>query len=358
MDKKQEQQIERAVSDNKLNKFNFTKKTVYSALSLLICVILIFVMSLTQAVFDASLLRTLSYWVSLSILVALCIFGMTAGQQVGDDYFKNLPNGLFRTALKKFVKAFQRVNDSVLFAYFEDWLIFYRERKLKRKIEQLLKDNGIKQMEVLNLDVKEVEKLTDYYKKSWVGTDYEGKYKNDETYFLVYTEEQIEIIKYCLTGKVKVSNLPRSFFVDAFNQSEKDMWESSAKSGKKKSMYLSANYIYKILALIAISVATSGLVPGSKDLGNGQVWISLAQRLFCLSTAYVWGIYVGYELTKMDSSYLEFKTDILNLYYEEFNLKIFVPENIEEKAKKGYEEANVEYGEPRESSEPSEQQEE
>ena len=335
MNENSENKVSKSFVDNKLSKYGVTKKTAYSVGGMLICIFLIIVLSITQAQFDTSLIATVAFWIDFVILAGLCIYGMISGQQTGDDMARNNPNGAFRSSLKKFSFSFARLDNLMLFAYFDEWLDWYRERKLKKKIEGFLKDNGIHQMDVLKLDLSEIDCLKEPFKKEWPNGE-------KDTYFLTYTDEQIDIIKYCLTGNVKVSKLPRTFFVDAFYHSEKDMWESAAKSTKKKSAFLSINYIYRIVALLVISILSAGLVPGGAEgAGQAAVWLSLAKRVFCVTTAFLWGIFIGFELVKIDISYLDFKTDVLNLYYQECELNIYSPNSLEEKAKKIYEENQV-----------------
>ena len=330
-----ENKVNKSFVDGKLNRYGATKKTAYSIGGMFICIFLIIVLSITQAQFDTSLIATVTFWIDFTILAGLCIYGMISGQQTGDDVSRNNPNGAFRSSLKKFGNSFNRLDGLMLFAYFDEWLEWYRERKLRKKIESFLKDNGIHQMDVLKLDLSELENLTEPYKKEWLNGE-------KDTYFLTYTREQIEIIKFCMTGNIKVSKLPRAFFVNAFYNSEKDMWESAANSGRKKSMFLSVNYIYRIVALLIISVLSAGLVPGAEGgAGQAAVWLSLAKRIFCVTTAFLWGIFIGFEMVKIDISYLDFKTDVLNLYYQECELNIYIPNSLEEKARKIYEENQV-----------------
>lgn len=332
------EKLEKAIIQNKLNSYGVTRKTLYSFGSVLVCIGLVIVLSVTQAIFDTSILFTVAFWVEFAILAGLSIFGMITGQQVGDDMSRNNPKGQFRMSLSRYSNIYQIINSCALFAFFEDWLDNYRERKLKRKIENVLKDAGIKQMEVLDLDLSELEKLKQPYKKSWKDTIYEGKYKGDTTYFLSCSDEQIELIRAALTGKIRVSKLPRSFFMNALNTSEKDMWESAARQGTKKASYMSVNYVYKLLMLLALSVLSAGLTPGlTEGVSAATIWLSLMKRLFCLITAYVWGIYIGHQIVRIDITYLDFKIDILSLYNDEVKTNIYKLKSIEKQAQIEYE---------------------
>ena len=335
---KSEDLIENKFLDSKLEKFGITRKTVYATLSMVIAIALIVVLSLVNADFDINALKTTKFWTNFAILAGLSIVGMVMGIQSGKDMSQNNKIGAFRKSLEKFSTIFKKIDEIMLFAYFEDWLQIFREKKRKEKIERIIKDCGIKQLEVLDLDLSEISMLTKPYKKEWA-KDSERHYGNGEeiTYFLSCTEEQIETIKYCLSGKVKVSAIPKSFFTDATNQSEKDMWESASKASKKKSLFLGSNYLYKLLGLLAISALFAGLDPStSGDISSGKMWTLMMTRIFCLLTSYFWGIFVGFEYVKIDTTYINFKTLILNQYFEEYQLKIFVPKTIEEISKEQY----------------------
>ena len=337
--------VEQQMDDNKsLNKYRMSKKTLFSMLSIAVCIILIIVLSVTGALFNPEVLKDVTYWINVILSCAICIFGMITGQQMGDDMSRNNPLGQFRKSLKKYSSSYKKVDEGKMSSHFEDWLDLYRQKKIFRKMRRLLKDNGVHQMEVLDLDLSELSNLKTPWKKDWEHTPSYNKYYDEErkeaiTYFLSYTEEQIEVIEYCIQGKVKVSILPPSFFMDALNQSERDIWESAANSSKKKNLYLSSSYAYRLMALVAVSIVFAGLQPQAYDEYSITLAIvNLVSRIFTLTMAVIWGIYIGFELVKIDISFIDFKTDILSQYANEYEDGSYKPETIEERAKRIYEE--------------------
>ena len=337
--------INKAWLSGKLDRYGMTKRSIYSMLSVIACIGFIIVLSIAQATFNPEKLKSIAYWVNLSIQVAVSIFGMIAGKQAGDDMGRNAPDGQYRTTLRNYGVIISRIKELEIYAYLSDWLVIYREKKLKEKIKNLLYENGIKQLEVLDLDFSELDCLLEKgYMKDWSQTPYRAKYFNEKeeksiTYFVSYTREQIALIRFIKEGKVKVSEVPISFFISAINESTKDMWESSAKANKKKGLYLGSSYLYKIISLAFVSVMTAGLEPLINGGTNqSQVWLDTISRIFTLILAVVWGFFIGMELVKIDLNYLEFKQEILNLYLEEYRNKIFVPKSVEEKAKEQYKE--------------------
>lgn len=339
-----ETKIEEKLDKKGLAKYKMSKKTLFSTLSLAVCVILIVVLSVTSAAFNPELLKDVVYWINVALSCSICIFGMITGQQMGDDMARNNPIGQFRKSLGNYATTFKRIDEGKKSSYFEDWLDLYRQKKIFRKMRRLLKDNGVHQMEVLDLDMQELDNLKYPWKKDWAESPYFNKYydeKRDQaiTYFLSYTPDQIEVIRYCLEGKVKVSILPKSFFMDALNQSERDIWESAANSSKKKNLFLGSNYAYRLIALVALSIVLGGLRPSSyEDYSISTAVINLVARIFTLTMAVVWGIYLGFELVKMDISFIDFKVEILNQYANEYDNGDYTPETIEERAKRIYEE--------------------
>ena len=338
-----ENKIEKAVEKNKLAKYGVTKKSLYSILSVIFCLLLIVTISVTGAQYKPELLRDPVYWVGVAINSGLCIYGMITGQQMGDDMARNNPNGQFRLSLSNYKVAFKNVDESKASSYFSEWLENYREKKIKMKIRRHLKDNGIHQMEVLDLSQDELENLLTPWKKDWKNTPWEEKYYKESTnesitYFLAYNEEQIQIIRECLVGKIKVSQLPESFFMNAFNQTEVDTWESAGNSSKKKNMFLGVSYAYRLGGLFLFSAILQGLWRDPNQVYNwSQIFIDLTARVFVVLTAVVWGIYVGMEMVKIDIMYIDFKSDVLNKCYREIRDGEYKPESIEEKAKKQYE---------------------
>lgn len=332
--------LDASMETEKIKKIGATKKTWFSLLSIGACLGLIIVISVVQVIFDPNVIYDTQFQINFIILAAISIFSMITGQGIGDDSGRNNPQGQFRKSLSRFGAIFDKIEIKKWFAFFADWLENYRERKLRKKIESTLKDEGVYQMEVLDLDQSELHELEKPYKKDWKNTIHEGKYKDDTTYFLSYSEDQIDVIRYCLQGKVKVSRLPESFFLSALNQSTLDMWESAAHSKKKKNSYVKASYVYRLLGMLAISVLFSGMQPvdGTGSGSAGSVAVTLFTRIFTMVVSVVWGIFIGYELVKIDIMYIDFKSDILNQYYNEWDNGMYVHETLEEKARRAYEE--------------------
>lgn len=342
-----ENKVNKAFVEGRMEKYGITRKTIYSSVSIIACIALIVVFSLTQAYFDPSKLKTLDYWVSLAIQIAICIFGMIAGKQSGDDISRNKKGGRYRMSLGAYTEIIKLIKDMGLYSYIGDWLEDYRQRKLQDKIRMVLGDNGIRQPEVLDLNFSDLPNLKKGgWQKNWENTPYKLKYwkeKEERSYtnFLEYTDHQIEIIKAIKEGKVRVSRLPSTFFVNAFSETERDEWESSARAAKKKGLYLGANYIYKIVSMAIFSVLLTGLEVLTTDSGDAaetaRMWLTIVSRISTLIMSYIWGAIVGFNMVKIDNEYLDFKISTMTTMTEEFKNGTYKKMSAQEMADAAYE---------------------
>jgi hypothetical protein len=338
--------VGKAFVQGKMEKYGITRKSAYSILSLLACIALIVVLSVTRAYFDPHKLETIEYWVSLMIQVAICIFGMISGKQAGGDVAMNTPNGRYSVSLRAYSLVIGTIKELGLYAYIGDWLENYRQRKLDEKIRMVLGDVGIRQMEVLDLDFQELDNLrTAGWEKNWDGTPFRAKYWDEKeqishTYFVSYTEHQINVIRAVKEGKVKVSPLPSTFFVSAFSESERDEWESSANAAKRKGMYLGVNYGYRIIGMSLFSIMITGLqvmATAGDETAKMEMLLSMVSNIGTLIMSYLWGVAVGYNIVKIDNDYIDFKASTMTLMVDEYKIGTYKIKSVEEQAKDAHE---------------------
>lgn len=329
--------VEREFENNKLLKYGITRKSIYAISSVLICIVLVIVLSLVQAGFDIRKLSQLVFWIEFAILAGLSIFGMMGGQRTSDDVQRNKPDGVFRKKLRKLNNLINGLTSTIFYAFFGDWLYQYRLKKLQKKKERFLMDLGVKQMEVLDLDFCDLDSLKAPFKKDWKGTIYEGKYKNDITYFLSCSDEQIEAIRFVLNGGIKVSNLPTDYFTTAVTINEDDMWESASKQDTKKAIFTAVNYSYRLVMLLVVCMVMTAITANIFEESTAETLLNLVKRVFCIMTAYFWGIFIGAEIVRIDTAYIEFKISILEQYKIECEQGLYVHKSLEDMAKEEYE---------------------
>jgi len=352
---KQQKKDLRALVDGKMDDYGVTKKTVYSVLGLLGCLFLVIVLSITGANFDPAVFLTWDYWVMLIIDYAIAIFSMITGRQMGDDMNRNSPEKQYRRELRNYSIQYKRIEDGRMEAHFPTWLGIRRDKKRVDKIHDILKDWHIFQFEVLDLDVSELGNLKNPYKKEWKGTPYYEKYLHEElnpdtneketvsrTYFKTMSKDQIEVIKAILEGKITVSDVSSSYFLNALKGMSTDEWERAAKAEKKKSTFLTSGYMYRLISMFALSIVLNGIAPSPYGSSASTIWLNIARRVFVMVMSTTWGIYLGMKVVDMDCVFLCFKTLILTEYANDVDSGEFKFKTEEEIAKEQYERKRAE----------------
>ena len=333
-----------AIIEGKMDLYGMTKKTIYSVAGILGCLVLTIVMSITGMGFDPAVFFTWNYWTGMIVQFGIAIFAMITGKQIGDDTNRNKPNGQYRVELKRYKAEYDIIDARSIFDYFDTWLEIYREKKLEKKIIQTLREFGMKQNELLDLDLRDIPNLENPWVKNWEGTPFYEKYYNpktgeSKTIFKSLSETQREALRSIMTGAVKVSYVSPSYFMNALKGTATDEWERAARADKKRAGQLASGYTYRIFAILIFSVITNGLIT-VPYASAGEVALNIASRLFVLVTSVVWGIYLGFKIVEMDQVFLAYKTYILKLYREDSEKGKFQHETIEEEAKRELDEYN------------------
>lgn len=330
----------RALVEGKLEQYGATKRTMYSIIGILGCLLLTVVMSITGLGFDSSAFMTWDYWTGMIIQFGIAIFAMITGEQMGDDTQRNKPNSQFRRELDHYRKERERIDSLSIFDHFEAWLSWYRYRKLQKKIRDTIHEFAIKQDEVLNLDLTDVDKLAEPYEKDWTGTPYYDKYLNPRTgksvtRFLSLSDDQREALKAVLSGAVKMPEVSSSYFMNALKGTSVDEWERASKADGKKGQKLASGYSYRMVSMLLVSLVINGLMPMPYESASA-VALNIATRMFVLVSSAVWGIFLGFKIVEMDIVFLSYKTYILKLYCDEYESKKFSPYTVEEQADREY----------------------
>jgi len=339
--------------EGKIDEYGMTKKTLYSVFGILGCLLLTIVMSITGMGFNPDVFMTWNYWVGMIIQAGISIFSMVTGRQIGDDTQRNRPDGQYRKELHQYKEQYDRINEKNIFDYFEDWLETYRERKLQKKIRATLKDFGIKQMEVLDLDFEDLPNLAHPFVKDWTGTPFYEKYYDpkkgeSKTMFISLTDVQLEALRKIMEGYVRIPNVSSSYFMNALKGTSVDEWERAAKADRKKGGQLASGYTYRIFMMVVMSLISNGLMSVPYE-DQATMWLNIATRIFVLITSTVWGIYLGFKVVEMDIVFLAFKTQIIKQYGDEYERGTFRPETVKEQAEREVREYEEEQKKARES---------
>lgn len=311
---------------------------------------LVIIMAFAQPIFNKDGIN----FSSLAILVMLCIYGMVAGRMEGIEWSLKREHGLYRYCMNKFDNALNKIKD--IKHYFAQYCDYLYIKKRKTKILKILSNYGIDDERVLDLDCSELHELIGKtYKKNWLGDEthkpsrHAEKYKNGDcgeeyvSYFDSYNEEQVEVIRACITGYFEVSKLSESYFLNPELSKSQDAYFGATTSEKQKNKVSMWMMTSRIIMLILSAVLLSSLAwevyqsTGENDMAVVvQRLMDTGSRIFILVTSIIWGFMIGTEIVKIDTYYVSYRVDVLETFRLEYDQKIFVPKDLKQELKERY----------------------
>lgn len=314
---------------------------------------LIIVMTFATIRFDIEDLQ--SKLQNLAILLALAIYGMVAGRAEGTEWALKREHGLYRYTMNKYTEVAEQAGKYL--QYLDQWcdILFYRKRK--EKVLTILGNWGVDDPRVLDLTIDELHELVNrHYRKDWKGGEYgpsrhADKYAEGDngepyvSYFDPYTEEQVAVIKACITNKYHIEKIGAEYLMNPDGTRTKDAYFTAPKAQSSKNKMTMTMMLSRLLMFVVISAVlastTLDIINASGADGGNQVVnaaFNALSRLFTLFSSIVWGFMVGTEVTKIDQYYLSYRIFLLRTYVSEYESKLFVPQDKAEIRKKEYEE--------------------
>lgn len=308
-------------------KRKFNKKSIFSSISLVLVILVIFSATFFQAVIDPNYWTTDAFLSSLLTNVALIIVGIVSGVGEADNYYHNLKNGLYQTIYTSYNRVRAKIEPFI--DKYTDWNLNYYEKEKEAKILRYLKiDYNIKQAKkILELDRFEIETLV-------------KPQQINGTYYKSLTVEQLGAIFKVLDGKVKVEFMHEGYFLNAFsNDSTVSMYEKARKQEKDKQRKFIGLIGYRVMMTLTVALIFAGLqIDANSDMTAQQMWLNLATRMWTLGNAVAYGFFTSNELIKDECKFLDYKNTVLDKFYlEVIQNKTFNSRSAEDIAREEYE---------------------
>ena len=310
---------------------------------------LIIFMTFFDAIIDPSKLN-LSTWLTNSLTVlAIMVFGILMGESVGQDTQQEKVNGLYQNACNDYLAIRECIRE--IDTFFSQWWIKHKERRLREKKVDYLVSNQF-DTQVANAIVKHIEK-SDLVKGKLLfdeNKQYEKIYlketeNGDKIPFKKLDSEQLEIVKNIFT--IKLDTFEPDYYLSLFDE---DLSTNDVEKGKKIANRITKTKIVKkatkIIGSLAIS-AVWGMLTIREFIDSGGVnadaqrkaaWLNLISRITSLITSFASGYSTSVINVKLQSRAIQNKTDILTLYKNETEKKLFVPETYEQMIERELEE--------------------
>lgn len=311
--------------------------------------ILIIFMTFFDAIIDPKKLQ-LSTWLTNSLTVlAIMVFGIIMGESVGQDAQQEKVGGMYQNACNEYVAIRESIR--AIDTFFTQWWLKHKERRLKEKKIDYLVSNQFDTM-VANAIVSKIEKSdlvvgklifdeTKPFEKIYVKEDDKGR----TTKFKKLDQEQAVIVKHIFS--ITLDTFESDYYLSLFDE---ELSTNDAEKGKKISRRITKTKVIKkatkIISSLAISAVWGMLTirefisgeGGDADAQRKAAWLNLLSRMTSLITSFASGYSTSVINVKLQSRAIQNKTDILTLYKNEYERKIFVPETYEQMIEREYQE--------------------
>ena len=301
---------------------------------------LIIFMTFFDAIIDPSKLN-ISTWLTNSLTVlAIMVFGILMGESVGQDTQQEKVNGLYQNSCNDYLAIREAIRE--IDTFFSQWWIKHKERRLREKKVDYLVSNQF-DTQVANTIVKYIEK-SDLVKGKYIFDEskpYEKIYLKEidngkKIPFKKLDQEQTDIVKVIFS--IKLDTFEPDYYLSLFDE---DISTNDAEKGKKIANRITKTKVVKkatkIISSLAISAVWGMLTirefidgGGDADAQRKAAWLNLISRITSLITSFASGYSTSVINVKLQSRAIQNKTDILTLYKNESEKKIFVPETYEQ----------------------------
>lgn len=311
------------VVKDKLKKYK-DKKIVLAFLSILVVFVIIIISSFMPLLIDPSKFLTLDFLTNALITIAITIFGTVACLIIGQQNNETNENSKISVSKATFNTKKELVNN---FNYFSQWVKkVLQPRDLKEMQINAMKNVGItlyKDYSYLDLTEEEIKSLL-------------GKsQKINGHYYLSLTKEKVDLLLKIKSGKFDFHFVEPIYYLTLDNQDiDKTISQRSGNEGKKKTALLALNLGSKIIMTLLVSMVFASLIP--KDGASVNVanqFFTMFSRLFTLLTSAFMGYSVGCEMNDIESSFIDLKCIVIDMYLSDTTFK---PLNEEELAKQEF----------------------
>ena len=302
---------------------------------------LIIFMTFFDAIIDPKKLQ-LSTWLTNSLTVlAIMVFGIIMGESVGQDTQQEKVGGLYQNSCNEYLAIRESIRQ--IDTFFSQWWIKHKERRLREKKIDYLVSNQF-DTQVANAIVRYIEKSdlvvgklvfdeNKVFEKIYIKeTD-----NNEKKPFKKLDNEQAEIVKHIFT--ITLDTFEPDYYLSLFDE---DLSTNDVEKGKKIANRITKTKIIKkatkIIGSLAISAVWGMLTirefidssGANADAQRKAAWLNLISRITSLITSFASGYSTSVINVKLQSRAIQNKTDILTLYKNEYEKKLFVPETYEQ----------------------------
>lgn len=320
----------------------FNRVKMSNFLSLLAITIMIVVFSLCSVGWDPDKVGWDIFLVNLAFLLFLAIYGLFFGESTGSNFFKTLATGAYQYARDLWLVIKEKIYEKGFAHHLPEYMVWRYQKDYEGECRRRLSSLRIFNKRVLDLSEDEIDLLhREPIEKKW---SEDSPYPNKIEHFSRLSDEQYELVKGIVSGKIKIDYIEDyNFYLVDSNSSDEQLITQIKNTEKIKMKILWKQRISKLLITALFAIIGAGIaVDKAGGQSNAQTIINLIQRISVLVTSIICGFNTARLLNKEDIKVLNYKTSYLSVFVSSVENNEFTPLDYEEKAKREYEKSQKE----------------
>lgn len=305
---------------DKIKKYT-NRKILLGISSLFVCVAVIAVSSFIPFIIDPKQWQTVEFLTDELIIVAIVIFSMVATVFIGQaGNAQNEHSNLAKARASFFASKPKIVNINA----FNQWVKKKMQpNDIQSMKERILRQAGIEDFSVLNLEYSEINALL------------EKAQKYGDHYYKGLSKHQIRTIIAVKRGKHKVDLVEPEYYLSVKNLVDaRTITERSSKEGIKKGLYLTRSIVSRVVLTVLTAMIFASLMRDVAAEGDvAEATLKFISRLWAMISSSFMGYIVGCQINDIDAEYINMRVTVHNMFLQDDS---FVPLDEQEEARQEF----------------------
>lgn len=291
------------------------KKIMLGLMSFLSCLAIVIVSSFFPFIFEPENLFTKKFWTDEIVIIAITLISIISFVFISQASNAQNPKSQIAKANVSFNNSMETITNH---SRFYQWIKKVLQKRDKQEIvERKLREFGIVDKTVYNLDNVELEKLI-------------NPCKINNHIYKPLTKEQISEIKALKKkiGKLKFVN-PSYYTSTKAMESHKTFSELAVSESKKKVLTLLVDITAKVITTLLVAMVFASFVRDlTQEVDKASATYTFFVRVWTMITSAFVGFRTGSNINDIDAFYIMKRVEVHKLYNEDKTF-VYIEENNE-----------------------------
>lgn len=292
------------------------KKILVGIIALISVIAVVTVSSFFPFIIKPDSLTKSSFWTNELLAIAIVVISMVATMFIAMAWNEGMPNSNIAIARDKFDTSVPKItNPNAFFQWVREVM---QPDDIKQMHIRLMRENGIKDYSVLDLDRMEIKELEDK------PCEFNGRRYSS------LSKEQVKTLLDIKDGKIGVTLCDPSYYMTVKSTSgSKTISERTGNESKKKGLYITQSFASKLILTLMVAMIFSSLVYDQAQGGDtASNLMKFTSRLVSMGSGMFSGFILGCQINDIDAEYVEMRVIVHEKFLNDTSFKAKTDEEI------------------------------